>query len=123
MPLPSVIDEINRLFEELVRRPWGSARQLAAADIREVDDGWILEFPSQGLRAQDIHVEVRGRLLTVSAHRRREQEQEGAATWSRRETEVSLHRTISLPGDVDPERIEAHVDHDKLTLHLHRAAK
>ena len=123
MPLPSIVDEINRLFEELIRRPWGSARQLLPADVREVDDGWNVEFPSHDLREQDIHVDVRGRILTVSAYRRREQQQEGKVAWKRRETEVSLHRTITLPGDVDPENIEAHVNQGTLTLHLHRAAK
>ncbi len=75
MPLPSVFDEIDRLFDELVRRPWGIAsRRLVPAEIREVEDGWIVELPVEGVRAADLKVDVHGSQLTVAGHRHEQRE-------------------------------------------------
>jgi len=122
MALPTVIDEIDRLFDELVRRPWGAAsRQLVPAEFRAVKDGWVVELPVQGMRAKDLTVEVHGRRLTIHGHRRQEQEQRhGQAGWSRTQQEMSLHRTIHLPDEVDPDNIEANVEGSTLSIHVRR---
>ena len=122
MALPSVVDEINRLFEELIRRPWGaSPRQLSPAAIREVDDGWVVEIPVEGMRAEDLKLEVRGRRLTVLGHRRSEQERRhGASGWSRSQREYTLRQTVTLPAEADPEDLEPRIDGAHLTVHIRR---
>src|SRR5574340_376650 len=103
MPLPSVLDEIDRLFDELVRRPWGkSSRQVTPFDVRQVEDGWVVTRPVEGLSAQDLQVQVEGSWLTVSGHARRAHERrQGQAGWSRTEQEFPLSRTIALPAGAD----------------------
>jgi len=118
MALPSILDEIDRLFDELIHRPWGgAARQLAPAEIREVDDGWIVELPVEGMRATDLKIEVHGRRLTVSGHSEQERRQ-GPSGWSKQER--SLHRTITLPAATTAQDIEATIAGSTLAIHVRR---
>jgi len=123
MSLPSVLDEIDRLFEELVRRPWGSASALVPAAIREVADGWVVELPNPGLAASDIRIDVHGRQLQVSGRRRRQHEHVGPAAWQSRTSEVRLQRSVTVPEEVRVEDVEARVEGDRLLLHIRRRGK
>lgn len=122
MALPSVIDEINRLFDELVRRPWGSpAHAVSPAVVREVEDGWVVTIPVEGLRAEDVKVHVEGRRLIVRGHRHTdEKRRHGSAGWSHWQQEQTLEQLITLP--VEPKREDLEVRHDgkHLTVHIHR---
>lgn len=121
MPLPSVLDEIDRLFDELVHRPWGAAaRQLVPAQFREVKDGWIVEIPVEGLRAADLKVEVHGRQLTVIGQRRNKQQERNKGRWTQTQEEVSWYRTIPLPAEANPDDVEASVEGSTLSIHIGR---
>lgn len=122
MPLPSVLDEIDRLFDELIRRPWGKpARQVTPVDVRQVEDGWVVTLPVEGLSGQDLQVHVEGNCMTVSGHRRRSQERRhGKTGWSQTEQEYSLFRTIALPAGADPEHIDATIENSILSIHIRR---
>ncbi len=121
MPLPSVLDELDRLFDELIRRPWGAAsRQLVPLQFREVKDGWVVELPVEGLRAADLKIEVHGRQLTVSGHRRSEQERRQGARFTQTQQEVTLQRTIALPEEANPDDVEAAVEGSTLSIHVGR---
>ncbi|HUI28333.1 MAG TPA: Hsp20/alpha crystallin family protein [Candidatus Kryptonia bacterium] len=118
MALPSIIDQIDQLFDELIHRPWGgAARQLVPSEVREVADGWIVEFPVEGLRAADLKIEVHGRRLIVNGHRKHEQRQ-GSAGWTRQEH--SLHRTVTLPEAASAQDIEATIAGNTLAIHVRR---
>jgi HSP20 family protein len=117
MPLPSVLDEIDRLFDELVRRPWGAAaRQLVPAQLREVKNGWVVDLPVEGLRAADLKIEVHGRQLTVIGQRRNEQK----GRWTQTQEEVAWYRTIALPAEANPDDVEATVEGSTLSIHIGR---
>jgi len=121
MPLPSVLDEIDRLFDELVRRPWGTAtRQVVPAQLREVKDGWVVDLPVEGLRAADLKVEVHGRQLTIIGQRRNEKQQQQKGRWTQTREEVASYRTIALPADADPDDVEATVEGSILSIHIGR---
>lgn len=120
MRLPTLLDEIDRLFDELVRRPWGGPSQASAASMRAVEGGWVIEIPSEGLRPQDLRIEVQGRRLVVTGHVHRHGERREATRWGRMEEEVSLHRTILLPEGADVAGIQSTVTGGKLVLRVRR---
>jgi HSP20 family protein len=121
MPLPSVLDEIDRLFDELVRRPWGAAsRQLVPVQLREVQDGWILDLPVEGLRAADLKVEVHDRQLRVSGRRHSGQQRRQGEAWTRTREEVSWYRTVPLPVEANPDDVEASVEGSTLSIRIGR---
>ncbi|MCK6554798.1 Hsp20/alpha crystallin family protein [Candidatus Binatia bacterium] len=121
MALPSLVEEIDRLFDELVRRPWSRLRQVAPMAVKAVEDGWLIEVPVSGLQASDIEVELHGRRLTIAGGRRTEhRERQGGRTTARARHAVSLLRTITLPVEVDPEGIEARVEGSTLIIHIRK---
>jgi HSP20 family protein len=121
MALPSVIDEIDRLFDELVSRPWGSvAHQVVPVEMREVEDGWMVRLPVEGLTPADLQVHVQGNQLTISGRRRQAQERRGKTGWTHTQREVTFQRAIPLPVGADPENIDAKIENATLSIHVHR---
>jgi len=121
MALPSVLDEINRLFDELIRQPWGvSSRRVTPTTVREVADGWVIELPVEGLRASDLQVNVHGHQLTITGHRQQERQHRVGTAWGHSQQAISLHRTVNLPGEVDPDHVDATVKGSTLTVHVRK---
>ncbi len=122
MALPSVLDEIDRLFDELIRRPWGSpSREVVPAEMQEVEDGWRIELPVEDMRVADLKVEVHGRRLTIIGKRRQAQEQRhGRTRWTRTQQEVAFQRTITMPTDIDRDEIEAKTEGSTLIIYIRR---
>ncbi|HVM97523.1 MAG TPA: Hsp20/alpha crystallin family protein [Candidatus Acidoferrales bacterium] len=120
MALPSVIDEIDRLFDELVHRRWGGSAVLTPVELRTVEDGWSLEIPTQGMRAKDLTVEVQGRQLVVRGQRRSEEEQEQARGWTKSQSSASFSRTITLPVATRLEDLDVHLEDSILKIHIRR---
>jgi HSP20 family molecular chaperone IbpA len=121
MPLPSVLDEIDRLFDEMIHRRWGAPRQLVPAEIREVADGWMIEWPAAGLAASDLRIEVQGRQLTVVGQgTRRQQRAQGPGAWVRTQQHVAVRRSVTLPVAVRADDVEARVEDDTLRIHVRR---
>jgi HSP20 family protein len=71
-------------------------------DIQRTDQGYRLEIPVPGFRPEDINVTVEDRQLTVEGRSER-----------RRFT-----RAVTLPEEVDADRVEANVENGLLTLTL-----
>ncbi len=121
MPLPSVLDEIDRLFDELVRRPWAApSRQLVPAEFRDVKDGWVVDLPVEGLQGAELKVAVHDRQLTISGQRRHERKQRQGGGWTQTQAAVSWSRTLPLPAEADPDDIQASVQGSTLSIHIGR---
>jgi HSP20 family protein len=83
-------------------------------DIEESDEAWIVEAELPGVKRKDVNVEVRDGELLVSGEIK-EREWRG----------ILRHRTrhmgefeirVALPGDVDPERVDASIEDGILTV-------
>lgn len=120
--LPWVLEEIDRLFHELVHRPWGSAgTTLAPAELHEVEDGWVIDLPAAGMRAQDLTVSIKGTQLTVSGKRHSEEKHGDARRgWSVAQHETAFSRTITLPQAARPDDFEARLEGSVLKIHVRR---
>lgn len=83
--------------------PVGGVRPEAYGfEIERTDDGLRVEVPVAGFKPDEISVTVEDRQLTIEGRSER-----------RRFT-----RTVVLPDEIDPERIDARVEHGMLTLRL-----
>lgn len=108
--LASYLDSWRRLPELL-----GDAFK-PAADLEETDDAYLVEIELPGVKRDDIDIEMSGRRVSVRGERR---EKERVGILRRRERVVGrFDYEVTLPGDVDEESVEAHLDEGVLTVRL-----
>ncbi len=72
-------------------------------EVTKTEDGWTVEIPVPGFKPDQIDVTVEDRVLTVSGKTEKR----------------TFQRSILLPEEVDPETIDAKVEHGMLSLGLH----
>jgi HSP20 family protein len=86
------------------------------ADVEETDDAYTLEVELPGVHRDDVDIEVSGRRVTVAGERK---EKERVGILRKRERTVGrFHYEVTLPGDVDEEGVEGHLDEGVLTVRL-----
>jgi HSP20 family protein len=111
-------DEVNRLFSSSFagrRRP---SAGFPAVNAYANEDGIALSAEIPGVRPEDLDISVFRETLTL---RGRRQVPEEAKAYHRRERpQGEFVRTINLPFQVDPERVEANLQDGLLLLSLHR---
>jgi HSP20 family protein len=94
----------------------GAAPFIPLVDIEETEDAWIVEAELPGAKAEDVNVEVRGSELAISGEIK-ERQREGILRRRTRKTgEFDYH--ITLPGEADPEQIEAKLHDGILTVRI-----
>ncbi len=101
----NLIDDINRLFDELVRGPWSRGPALRAGGTRAASETQVvLEMPVAGGQLGDVSFSLHGRQLTVRARRRHfaPGHTDSAAT-------EELERTLLLPETAEVRAIEARI--------------
>ena len=123
MRLPTLSDEIDRLFDELVHRRWRAAEDaLSQPRLREAADAWTVEVSlPPGMTPGDVRLELRGRELMIDAHRRRQHLREGElAGWTSTVHEVTVHQSVMLPDTPDPEGLQATIRNNLLVVRIRK---
>lgn len=125
-PLSRLRDEIDRLFDDFgLALPTRSLFDFAprfplrpAMDLTETEKGYELSIELPGLEEKDIEIEYADGVLTVSGEKREETEKkEGGILLSERRY-GSFRRQLTLPTDVDPDKIEAKFSEGVLKLDM-----
>ena len=113
------LEGLQEQLSQLMQRtgPNGeSAPFIPLVDIEETEDAWIVEAELLGVKPEDVNVEVRGSELAISGEIK-EREREGILRRRTRKTgEFDYH--ITLPGDADPDQIEAKLHDGILTVRI-----
>jgi len=89
---------------------------LAPADIEEADDAYVVELDLPGVKPGDVDVEVRENELRVSGEIK-ESERKGILRRQMRRVGQFEH-VVALPGEVDPDKVEAKLSDGVLTVRL-----
>jgi len=111
VPLPRTIDEINRLFDELVHAPWSRRLQIPSRGrAARAGTGWELEIPVRGARRDDIVFSIEGREVTVAVRRRK-------ARPGRGEEEL-LRRSFVIPEGAELSAVEARFEGELLRIRI-----
>lgn len=96
------------------------AAWMPRADIQETDKDYIIDLSLPGIRKEDVKVEVKDDVLTVSGERKREKEEKGK-NWLRRESSYgSFLRSFTLPEGLHSEDIKASYKDGVLTLAMRK---
>ena len=68
-----VSEELERLFDEMIHRPWGVCREMRgwnpSIDLYETDEAFILEADLPGVKSDNVKMEIDGNELLLSDSR------------------------------------------------------
>jgi HSP20 family protein len=119
--LEGLQDQLAQLMQRTTSNGDGRAPFVPLVDIEETEDAWIVEAELPGVKREDVNVELRGSELAISGEIK-EREREGILRRRTRKTgEFDYH--ITLPGDADPDNIEARLDDGVLTVRIPKPAQ
>lgn len=96
---------------------------LPRADVQETDKEYILSVALPGVKKEDVKIDVKDGVLTVSGEHKTEKEEKGK-TWLRREMSCgSFLRSFTLPEDTHSEDIKATMKDGVLHLTMPKPAQ
>jgi HSP20 family protein len=90
-------------------------------DIEETGDAYLVEMDLPGVRAEDINLELRDNNELRITGEYQERERSGTMRRQNRRT-GQFEYVVDLPGDVDPDKIDAMLDNGMLTVRLAKSA-
>ncbi|MDV6011749.1 Hsp20/alpha crystallin family protein [Haloechinothrix sp. LS1_15] len=109
--------QMSRWMESVVGRlEPDSGSWWPAADLAETEDAYHVEVELPGVKRDDITIDLVGSELTVNGELT-ESEQKGRLRQRGRRT-GRFHYQVTLPHDVDAERVEATLDQGVLTVRV-----
>ena len=111
-PFQQLSQEVDRLFDELIHRPWGVSRTREPAwspqlDLYEDASGFVLEADLPGVREKDITVTVENGDLILQGQRTFERICEDDHFHCRERQSGVFTRRLRLPVSVDQRQIRA----------------
>ena len=119
-------EELNSLHRDLDRvfgytrgdgrTPVGEPSWAPATEIATVPDGWQVRMALPGIDPGDVKIDLNGDTLTVAGERSSRRED---AELNRSEISYGkFERMLTLPSNVDTDRVEANFDNGMLDLSL-----
>jgi len=111
--MPTLHDRINRFFEDpffgisRMDDEAGLSMWDPAVDLYEKDDHYVIKAELPGVDKNDVNIDLRDRLLTLSGERSYDNEVEKENYYRRERSFGRFQRSFTLPADVDPDKIKA----------------
>lgn len=121
----SLQSEVNRVFDGFFGNGSASTsrRWVPAMDLIETDDAFVLKADLPGIGRDQVDIEVKDRVLTVSGERKAEHE-DGSEGFYRVERSFGrFSRSMSLPDGVDADAITADFDGGVLEVRVPKPAE
>lgn len=99
------------------------AAWMPRTDIRETEKEYILDISLPGVKKEDVKVEVKDDVLTITGEKKSEKEEKGK-NWLRRESSYgSFQRSFVLPEGLHTEDVKASCKDGVLTLTMRKPAE
>jgi HSP20 family protein len=121
--LDTLQSDMNRLFDAFFQGRGASAgngarRWIPAMDLVETDDQFVLRADLPGLGEDDVDIEVKDNVLTISGERRSEHEQRGEGYHRVERSFGRFSRSLDLPKGTDPAAVSAEFDRGVLEVRI-----
>lgn len=95
--------------------------KMPAIDIYEEKDKLVVKAEIPGCKAEDIDVSVHGDTLSITGEKKQEYEQKEEGYYAKERSFGKFRRDLTLPFDVDPEKVDAKCKDGVLHLALPKA--
>jgi HSP20 family protein len=120
MSLPTVVD---RMFEDLMARPWSwlsseFTPSLPLLDVRVTGDTCYVEAAVPGIRPEDVDITIEGDMLTIKGEFKKEEKREEEGYLLREMQRGAFSRTITLPSGLKADAAKATFKDGVLTLEI-----
>src|SRR5918996_1704561 len=125
--LDSLQGDMNRLFDRFFEgrtaNGIGSRRWIPAMDLVETDDHLVLRGDLPGMTEDDVDIEIKDNVLTVSGERKSEHDERGEGFHRVERAFGSFSRSLTLPQGIEPDRIEAKFENGVLEVQIPKPAE
>jgi len=111
-------DLLSSFFGRGATELLGGGNWYPTLDIADKGDSLVVEVELPGMKAEDIELSVDGNMLTISGEKKSESEQRNGNYYHVERSYGKFQRTISLPSEVDNDKIQAKAHHGVLTVTL-----
>jgi HSP20 family protein len=106
-----VSHEVERLFDEMIHRPWGFCREIRgwspSVDLYETPDAFVLEADLPGVKEEDVTVNVENDDLVLQGWRTLEKSHSDGRFHTMERSSGHFMRQMKLPESVDTNAIQA----------------
>ena len=119
--LDTLQGEMNRVFDAFFGRPGNSGqarRWVPAMDLVEEDRDLVLRADLPGMTEDDVNVEVKDGVLTISGERKAEERKEEKGYYRVERSFGSFSRSLTLPEGIDPDKVGAEFDNGVLEVRI-----
>jgi HSP20 family protein len=126
--LDSLQGDMNRLFDRFFeggRTANGSTarRWIPAMDLVETEDHLVLRGDLPGMTEDDVDIEIKDNVLTVSGERKSESEDKREGYHRVERSFGGFSRSLTLPQGIDPERVDAKFENGVLEVQIPKPAE
>lgn len=125
-PFSDLRTSMERFFDDGGMRPWRffsttDAESGFPLEVAESDDEIEVKAALPGLKPEDVEINVSNGVLTIKGEHKEEDEEKKRGYYRREIHYGVLHRSVSLPSDVDVDKAVAKFDNGMLRLKLPKA--
>lgn len=119
-------NEVDDLFDSFFRgldRPFGQYKAWPTIDVAEQEDAIVVRAEVPGCKAEDIDISAYNNVLTISGEKKHAEEKDEKGYYHMESTYGAFRREITLPTDIDAEKIDAVCKDGVLKIALPKAEK
>lgn len=118
--LRDIREEMDRMMDQTVRYPFGTATVFPTINVKEDEKNFILEAHVPGFTEEDIDIDIADDMVTISGSVKQDEKQEkdGSGYLRREYSHHSFSRTLTLPTPVMNDDAAAELKHGILTVTL-----
>ncbi|MBX3384380.1 MAG: Hsp20/alpha crystallin family protein [Phycisphaeraceae bacterium] len=125
-PMAKVIDEFMAepfFFAAPVSALGANTEGNLALDVSEDEQHYIVRASLPGYQKDQVEISAHNGLLSIRAQRSEEHEEKGERFLRRERRFGSVQRVVSLPGEVDEDKIVAELKEGELVVRLPKTPK
>jgi HSP20 family protein len=109
--------QLENLFEDAADpHPRVNAGVFPLINLTEDKNNYFVRAELPGVKGDELDIQVTANNLAISGERKIASEEEGARYHRKEREEGSFSRMIGLPGDIDPDKVDAKMKNGILTV-------
>jgi HSP20 family protein len=122
----SDVGQLNERMRRMLEQTFGGmldepAGWIPAVDVEETEDAYVLEAEVPGVKREDVNIEVSGNELAITGEIKERERQGILRRRTRRVGQFEFR--VSLPGEVNPEGVDAKLNDGVLTVRVPKAER